>query len=330
MPTPIYLAGDIGGTNARFALVSADAAGRPVLREVRTYATTNGVMEAAAQFLKEAGATSVSGGVFSIAGPVVDGRCHMTNAGWTVDETEFEAQFNFPLRLHNDMVANAAGIAHLTPADFQVLHVGKEHAGHRALIAPGTGLGKAILAWDGEQHRVVVAAGEGGHTDFGSRNATEDALLVYLRGKFGRVSAERVACGRALPNLYHFLKDTGRAQEPQWLRAELAGASDPAPVLFAAAFEKNEPIAQEVFRLFAGILGSEAGNLALTGMAVGGCYIGGGIIPRISDWLISSGHFLEAFLDKAPHRVLMEGIPVRIITNAQTALIGAAGLALAT
>lgn len=325
MSTLTYLAGDIGGTNARFALVSPDASGRPVLREVRTYSTTGGVVEAAAKFLAESGAAAIAGGAFGIAGPVVDGRCHMPNAGWTVTEADFKAQFGFSLRLHNDMVANAAGIAHLTPADFKVLHAGQERAGHRALIAPGTGLGKATLAWDGTRH--VIAAGEGGHTDFGPRNATEDALVPYLRAKFGRVSAERVACGRALPNLYAFLKDTGRAREPEWLRAELAGAADPGPVLFKAAFEKKEPIAEEVFRLFAGILGSEAGNLCLMSVAVGGCYIGGGIIPRIGDWLVSSGHFLESFLDKAPHRAVMEGIPVRIITNPQTALIGAAGLA---
>lgn len=326
MSSTTFLAGDIGGTNARFALVSPDAAGRPVLRGVQTYSTTGGVVEAAAKFLREAGASGIVRGAFGIAGPVVAGRCRMPNAGWTVGEAEFEAQFGFPVRLHNDMVANAAGIFHLTPADFKVLHEGKERPGHRALIAPGTGLGKALLAWDGTRHTIL--AGEGGHADFGPRNATEDALLVHLRGKFGRVSAERVACGRALPSLYQFLKETGRAQEPDWLRAMLAGAPDPGPVLFHAAFERREPIAQEVFRLFASILGSEAGNLCLTGMAVGGCYLGGGILPRISDWLVDSGHFREAFLDKAPHHTVVEGIPVRIITNPQTALIGAAALAL--
>lgn len=321
-----FLAGDIGGTNARFALVSPDASGRPVLREARAYSTAGGVAQAAARFLAEVGSPQVAGGAFGIAGPVVDGACHMPNAGWTVSEAELKAQFGFGVRLHNDMVANAAGIAHLTPADFKTLHAGKERAGHRVLIAPGTGLGKAILPWDGAKH--VICAGEGGHTDFGPRNPTEDALVVYLRGKFGRVSAERLACGQGLPNIYAFLKDTGRGQEPAWLRGELAAARDPGPVLFAAAFEKKEPIAQEVFRLFAGMLGSEAGNLSLLGMAVGGCYIGGGIIPRIGDWLVQSGHFLEAFRDKAPHGAVVEGIPVRLITNPQTALIGAAGLAM--
>lgn len=327
MPTPTFLAGDIGGTNARFALVSPDASGAPVLREARTFTTPDGVMAAADRFLNGVGKPPVRRAVFGIAGPVMDGCCRMPNAGWTVSEAKFEAQFGIPLRLHNDMAANAAGIAHLGAQDVKTLHAGQVRDGHRVLIAPGTGLGKAILAWDGDRHRSVVDAGEGGHTDFGPRNETEDALVVYLRARFGRVSAERVACGRALPNLYAFLKDTGRADEPAWLRSMLIGVADPAPVLFKAAFEKQEPIAQEAFRLFASILGSEAGNLCLTGMALGGCYLGGGIVPRIADWLIDSGHFLNAFLDKAPHRTLLETIPVRIITNPQTALIGAAGLA---
>ncbi len=326
MATPTYLAGDIGGTNARFALVSPNASGVPVLREACTYSTTGGVVEAVARFLIEAGEPVIAKGAFGIAGPVVDGRCRMPNAGWTVSEAEFETRFGFPLRLHNDMVANAAGIAHLTQGDFKILHAGKQRVGHRALLAPGTGLGKALLAWDGTRH--VILAGEGGHTDFGPRNTTEDALVEYLRGQFGRVSAERVACGRALPNLYQFLKDTGRAQEPEWLRSMLLSVADPGPVLFKAAFERQEPIAQEVFRLFASILGSEAGNLCLTGMAVGGCYLGGGILPRLGDWLVDSGHFLKAFLDKAPHQAVVADIPVRIITNPQTALIGAAGLAI--
>ena len=331
----LFLAGDIGGTNARFALVASNG-GTPALLAARTYPTHDGGVTACAKrFVTEMAAEGKAQtaawrrGVFGIAGPVVDGSCHMPNAGWSVTEKELLETLGFPVRLVNDMVVNAAGIAHLGDDALHTVLEGQARPGHRVLLAPGTGLGKAILPWDGARHGVV--AGEGGHIDFAPRNPEEDALVVFLRARFGRVSTERVACGQAIPNLYTFLKETGRAQEPAWLRDALAAAhaagQDMAPIVFKAAFEKNEPIALEVFRLFATILGSEAGNLCLTAIPEGGCYLGGGILPRIAAWISSSGHFQKAFLDKAPHRAVLERIPVKIITHPETALVGAAGLA---
>lgn len=327
----LFLAGDIGGTNARFAVVRVGPQGRPEFVLARTTPTTGGPVAAAAAFVAEARTAHgpLLAGCFGVAGPVVDGRCYMPNAGFAFSEEELHQALGFRVRLVNDMVANAAGVAHLQAEDFRVVQAGEERIGHRALIAPGTGLGKAVLGWNGTSHTIV--AGEGGHTDYGPRTAEEDALVQFLRPRFGgRVSAERLACGQGIPNIYAFFKETGRAAEPAWLKAELdtAGPAGCAGVVFKAAFERREPIACEVFRLWAAMLGSEAGNLALTAMSVGGLYLGGGVLPRMADWFIASGHFRTAFLDKAPHRGVVEGMPVRLITNPQCALIGAAGLAI--
>jgi glucokinase len=201
------------------------------------------------------------------------------------------------------------------------LNAGSKNAtGNRAVIAAGTGLGQAGMFWDGRQHQVFAC--EGGHTDFGPRNDLEIELLRYLLAKFGRVSYERVLSGPGLVNIYHFLRDTRRGDEPKWL-AEAMTIGDPAAAISRAALQGKSPICEQALDIFVAIYGAEAGNLALKILATGGIFLTGGIAPKILPKL-SSSIFLNAFLDKGRMRPLVESVPVQVIVNENTGLLGAA------
>ncbi len=226
----------------------------------------------------------------------------------------------------NDLEASAWGIGALDSTDLISLNEGIPAAiGNQAVIAAGTGLGEAGMFWDGRQHHVFAC--EGGHTDFGPRNELETALLKYLLAKFGRVSYERVLSGPGLVNIYEFLRDTGRAQEPKWLADALAHG-DPAAVISKAALSGDSPLCEQALDMFVSIYGAEAGNLALKILASGGVYVSGGIAPRIVAKL-KDGAFRKAFVDKGRMRPLLEATPVQIIVNENTGLIGAARCAVA-
>jgi glucokinase len=188
------------------------------------------------------------------------------------------------------------------------------------VIAAGTGLGEAGMFWDGRQHQVFAC--EGGHADFAPRNEVETELLRYLRARFGRVSYERVLSGPGLVSIYRFLRDTGRGEEPKWL-AERMAMEDCAAVISKAALEGKSPLCEQALDIFVSIYGAEAGNLALKIMATGGVYVGGGIAPKILPKLVSRT-FLDAFADKGRMRSLLESMPVHVIVNENTGLLGAA------
>jgi len=215
----------------------------------------------------------------------------------------------------------AWGIGALQPADMVTLNLGVQNAGgNRAVIAAGTGLGQAGMFWDGRQHQVFAC--EGGHTDFGPRNDLEIELLRYLLAKFGRVSYERVLSGPGLVNIYHFLRDTGRGQEPKWL-AEAMTVGDPAAAISQSALNGKSSLSEQALDMFVAIYGAEAGNLALKILATGGIFVTGGIAPKILPKL-SNKLFLDAFLDKGRMRPLLESMPVQVIVNENIGLLGAA------
>ena len=193
--------------------------------------------------------------------------------------------------------------------------------GNAAVISAGTGLGEAGMYWDGDRYRPFAC--EGGHADYAPH--TDDAvdLLQYLRKKLGgRVSWERVVSGPGIENIYDFLRDGGRFTEPEWLRQALA-AGDPPAVITASALESKSDLCAAALDMFVSAYGAEAGNLALKVMATGGVYVGGGIAPKILPKL-RTGSFVRAFTAKGRLAHLMEAIPVRVITNEHTALLGAA------
>lgn len=194
-----------------------------------------------------------------------------------------------------------------------------------ALIAAGTGLGESFLTFDGTAH--VPHPSEGSHADFAPRNDDEIDLLRYLRRKYGgRVSVERVVSGLGLANIYAFLRDERRMEEPGWLSDELAASEDRNAVITAAANAGRNALCEKTLEMFVSALGAEAGNLGLKTLSTGGLYIGGGIAPHIAE-LLKEGHFLHAFTDKGRLSHLLMDMPVHIITDSDAALLGVAACA---
>jgi glucokinase len=317
----MILAGDIGGTNTRIAVFDPHASPLRPMRQA-DYRSNNypGLCEIALDFLaQQPGKIAYS--CFGVAGPVVDGKSHPTNLPWALDSTEIGARLGAPCRLINDLEANAYGIATLEPDDFAVLQTGKRHEhGNAAVISAGTGLGEAGMFSDGEVYRPF--ASEGGHATFSPRNVLEIALLNYLFERFDHVSWERVLSGPGLLNIYEFFRDTGRAEEPSWL-TECLQKGDRSATIANAAIHSESKLCELALDLFVSLYGSEAGNLALKMMAVGGIYLGGGIAPRILAQL-KNGPFLLSFNGKGRMHGTLEGIPVSVILNDRASLFGAA------
>lgn len=301
----MILAGDIGGTNTRLALFDGHST-TPLTTCVYASGTHAGLEEMVDKFLGENDAR-VEAAAFGVAGPVFGGRVDATNLAWPVDGARVAHHLGLPgVALLNDLEANALGIECLADDDFEVLQAGAPDAtGNAAVISAGTGLGQAGMYWDGQRYHVFAT--EGGHADFAPRNELEERLRHFLAAEFGHVSYERVCSGQGLANVYRFL--TGKTRDP----AEIS----------EAALAKTEEHAIEALDLVVSIYGSQAGNLALTLMATGGVYLGGGIAPKILPTLHEGG-FLAAFNTKGRLSGMLARIPVRVIVNDAAALLGAA------
>ena len=322
----LILAGDIGGTKANIALFHVVGRKLSLVREQRYpsggYPGLNAILR---EFLADEHQPILAAG-FGIPGVVSNGRAKPTNLSWGVDAEEISVEFGIPhVQILNDLAANACGIAHLPAGDFAIVQRGAPHAtGNRCVVSPGTGLGEAGLFWDG--HRHLVWACEGGHTDFAPRNELEIALLEYLIKQFVHVSAERVASGMGIENIYKFLRETGRGTElpavAQAMKTENAGV-----VISRFADAGECPMCAKTLDIFVSCLGAEASNMALKTMATGGVFLGGGIPVKLLPH-IQSVAFLHAFNDKGRLSSLMENTPVLVILNDQAALLGAAYSAL--
>lgn len=318
----MILAGDIGGTKTILAFFACDEERVvPVNERVFPSKQYGYFIEVLQEFLKDR-RPEVRIACFGVAGPVIDGRCEATNLPWTVDAGQISQHFGIAsVSLLNDLEATAYGILGFTEKDYSVLNQGQDKLqGNKAIIAAGTGLGEAILLWDGLHYR--PSASEGGHVDFAPRNSIEIKLLEYLLKQYTRVSYERILSGPGLFNIYRFLKDMGYGQEPSWL-SEMLEKEDPGAVISEMAFAGKADLCVRALDLFVSIYGAEAGNLALKVMATGGVYVGGGIAPKILEKLLN-GTFMKAFLDKGRFSSFMKSIPIRVILNDKTALLGAA------
>lgn len=323
----MILGGDIGGTKTVLALFD-DGAGELVALHEETYPSRSAASleELATRFLDAAGRPALRAACFGVAGAVVDGRVKTTNLPWECDEPGLAAHLGVPrVRLLNDLEAAAHGVLVLPPGALHTLQPGSPPRGPatRALIAAGTGLGEAILAHDGARYHIL--ASEGGHVNFGPRSELEARLWAFLQGEFGHVSYERVLSGPGLANVYRFLRRHRGLPEPDWLRQRIAGG-DLSAVIAQAALADEDPVCSEALTLLVSIYGAAAGNLALTALATGGLFVGGGIGPKILA-RITQGPFLEAFRDKGPLRPLMERIPVHVILEPRAPLLGAASCA---
>lgn len=321
-PERYMLAGDIGGTKTILGLYRAGSSPRKPLKQTRytsqNYASLGGIIS---EFLSDC-ARPLYRASFGVAGPVLNEHAHITNLPWVIEERELESQIKAPVYLLNDLTATAYAIPHLESEDFAILNPGKRSS-HQTLgvVAPGTGLGEAFLVWTGRRYHPLGS--EGGHVDFAPSDSLQMELLEYLQEIYGHVSYERVCSGSGLPNIYAFLKDSGKYHEPAWLKTTISQAADPTPVIVNAAIDGKAKICKAVLDLFASILGNEAGNFALKILATGGMYLAGGIPPRILPWLQKS-EFMKAFSQKGRFTEMLQAVPVQVILNSETALIGAA------
>lgn len=271
------------------------------------------------------GSVKLSAACFGIAGPVIDNHCETTNLPWVVDGPTIAARFAIPrVQLLNDLEATAYGILSLRSDELEVLNVGHPPKKRQALalIAAGTGLGEGILFWDGKSYRPMPS--EGGHADFAPNNDQEIDLLRYLRSQYLHVSYERILSGPGLHAIYEFLRDT-KKNEPTWLMEKIK-AGNPAAEIAQAGLQGQAEIAKQALELFASIYGAEAGNLALKALSLDGVYVGGGIAPKLIAKL-KDGTFMKGFLNKGRYKKLLNSMPVKVIMNQQTALLGAASVA---
>lgn len=322
----MILSGDIGGTKAELALFERN---HGFLREVRSERIlTEGhqsLEEILKLFLGRASApASISSAAFGIAGPVFENRVKGTNLPWIVEAGQVARAIGVPrVSLINDLEATTIGLEALEPHDLVTLQEGvPDPHGSIGVIAAGTGLGESFGTR--EEGRLLARASEGGHADFAPNAPDEVDLLLYLRSRFGgHVSWERVISGPGLSNVYEFLRDTGRFAEPAWL-LEARAQGDPNKAISQA--DGRAEIATRALDLFFSIYGAEAGNLALRYMATGGVFIAGGIAPKLRERLVD-GRFLAAFRSKGRLSPLLRDIPVKLVLNERTALIGAALLA---
>lgn len=325
MQKNIIMAGDIGGTKTSLGIYSQEAGTIKSLHE-KTYASDhhsslNAILDL---FLADID-YKIATACFGVAGPVINGRVSITKLPWTMAENEISTRYDFSsVRLINDLVATAHGLPLLNATDLYTINEGKPVAGGaKAIIAPGTGLGETFMTWNGSGYD--AHGSEGGHTDFAPTGKEEIELLQFLQMRHEHVSYDWLCSGRGLPNIYDFLKSSGRAPEPAWLNKELATADDPSPTIVEAALndERSCELARLTLKTFVSILGAEAGNLALKVLATGGIYLGGGIPPRIIAFL-QDETFMKSFRRKGRLSGLLNDVPVRVILAPETALLGAA------
>jgi glucokinase len=323
----LLLAGDIGGTKTVLCALAREGDELRVVRE-QTYATQEApALEAILdRFRGEALGESYAAAVFGVAGPVIDGSATLSNVAWRLETGSLERNLGLmrgKVALINDLEAMGYGVSQLSSGALETLNPGRPApGGHGALLAAGTGLGVGMLVWSGARWRPL--ASEGGHTSFAPHDALEDDLLRFLRDELGgHVSNERILSGPGLWNIYRFLRDTERGEEFDWLRSRLEAAGDRSATVAQHGLSGEAPICRLALEIFVRNYGRLAGDLALTAMATGGVFLGGGIAPKILPAL-RWPCFMEGFTAKGRLGGLLEQIPVRVILDPRAPLLGAA------
>jgi glucokinase len=319
----IVLAGDIGATKTNLGLFTLDG---DSLRKLRSASYRSrefpGLLAVVERFLGEEPGVGITAACFGIAGPVVANAAKTSNLPWFVDGDELGRALGIGrAELINDLVAMGEGLGELSPAALVPLQEGRpDPRGNAAIVAAGTGLGIVFLGRVGE--RLVPFPSEGGHSDYPARTDSEIDLLRALRTRFGHVWVEHVLSGPGLRHIYEHLRDSGVAPELPEVRAEMA-RGDAGEVIGRRGAEGACELCRRTLAMFVEAYGAIAGNVALLGLATAGVYLGGGIAPKLLPQL-QDGRFREAFLDKGDYRALLERIPVRVILEPETPLLGAA------
>ncbi len=320
----MILAGDIGGTKTNLALFKVED--KKLVVQVqhqfpsRDFSSFSEVIKA---FEEKTEMPQVRAACFGIAGPVIEGRCRTTNLPWDISTADLQNHLNTDkVRLLNDLESTAYGMLYLPEEEFISLNpTGRPSNNNRAVIAAGTGLGEAMLYYDGSNYHPI--ASEGGHSDFAPVTAQQDELLRWMRNRYpGHVSYERILSGPGIYTLYEFLYERGFAPQSASMMNIPVG-EDRSAMVSKCALQEHDPLCMESLRLFAEIYGAEAGNLALKTMSLGGVYIGGGIAPKILS-VMTNNHFMNGFTSKGRFEEMLRGMEVKISLNPETALLGAA------
>ena len=319
----MILAGEIGATRTRLAAFETEGNKlQKVVEKIYMSQEERNLPEIIVGFIRTEG-IPVHNACFGVAGPVRGGQSKISNLSWVIDAKELATLLKLKsVGLINDLEAFAYGIDALESKDFITLSEGSEDAeGNRAVISARTGLGVAGLFWDGNRHHPFAC--EGGHSNFAPSDNLEIELLQYLQKKYGRVSCERVLSGPGIKNIYDFLRDTRKFEEPDWLREQLSHAQDAPALISQLALEDKAAICEQTLAIFVAIYGSQTGDCALNYMSTGGIFIGGSIaakiVPKMKDPI-----FLRAFLAKGRMEPLLGEMPVKIVINDDSGIMGAA------
>ncbi|WP_265516112.1 glucokinase [Nitratireductor luteus] len=309
------LIGDIGGTNARFAIV-VDSYAEPREFPVVQTADFATIDEAIQTTILDQTNIMPRSAVLAVAGPVDGDEIDLTNCDWVVRPKQMMAELGFSdVVVLNDFEAQALAVVALGEEHLEKIGGGvAETTGSRVVLGPGTGLGVAGLVH--ARHTWIPVPGEGGHVDIGPRTERDLEIFPHVERIDGRVSAEQLLCGRGLVNLYRAIGKADGKDAKLATPAEITGA----------ALERRDDIAMEALDLFVTYLGRLAGDLGLVFMSRGGVFLTGGIAQKIVPAL-QNGKFRAAFEDKAPHSALLADMPVFVITHPMAALSGIAAFA---
>jgi glucokinase len=304
------LLGDIGATNARFALVESGSLGTVQNFKVAKYRQFTDVLERVLAKAVGGRGPRVQRAFFAVAGPVNGSRLKLTNTSWVIDTRELQNEFALQVEMVNDFAALAYSLPWLSTKDLSQIGNGDpDTSAPIAVVGPGSGLGVACLVPGAD--KPVVLASEGGHATLAGACEREDQILAHLRDRFGHVSAERAISGPGLENIFQAISVIDGHGEPAAAAAEIT----------INALEDKSQRAREALSLFCAFLGSFAGNVALTFGAHGGVYIGGGISPRILNFL-SQSDFRKRFESKGRFRDYLKDIPTYVITHPAATLVG--------
>jgi glucokinase len=319
----MLLAGDIGGTKTLLGLYEPGRGARQPIVETEFHsADYPGLEGMVREFLKQASQT-VDYACFDVAGPVIRGQAHLTHLPWSLAEEPLARDLGLKrVTLLNDLKAIAYAVPRLQAGELHTIHTGnRDPHGAMAVIAPGTGLGQAYLAWSGTEY--IACSSGGGHADFAPADEMQGELWRYVFRQHGHVPCEHVCSGLGIPVIYDFLRDTRYAPEPPEFAARLSSAPDRTPLITKAALgdAAANPLCAATLQMFVAILGAEAGNLALKVLATGGVYLAGGIPMRILP-LLEDGRFMKAFWNKGKLTPVLQDMPVHVIIS-RAALLGA-------
>lgn len=317
------LAGDVGGTKINMALYNVTNENVELIKEEKYHsAEHNSFTEVIQKFLSVNKLEIPERICAGVAGPVLDGKVKITNLAEEIDAEEIKKTIGAKeVSLLNDLEVTAYGLAALKKEDIISLHDGNPGTkGNMAIIAPGTGLGEAGLYWDGKYYYPFPT--EGGHCDFSPRTDFDIDLFHFLQKKYGIVSWEKLVAGPGIHDIYLFVRALRKKEEPQWLTDELS-KEDPSAVISKAGVDNKDQICVEAMEHFVRYLARESSNLVLKMKATGGLFLGGGIPPKIIP-LLQKEIFLKNYFDCDRMEDLLQNVPIKIITNDKTALLGAA------